>query len=488
MKLRDYQIRAINQLRQKFKEGKKRVVLQLPTGGGKTELAIAIAQGALSRNNRMMFICERISLVEQAAIRFAQAGMHVGVLQGDHPGFDDTAPIQCASIQTLARRQWPSVDILVYDEVHVLHKTHKKIIETWPSIHILGLSATPWSKGLGRYFEDIVAPITTRELIDLGYLVEPIVYGPTKPDMSKVKTVRGDFDEKGSEIAAMPIIGDVVDHWLRLGENRPTAMFCVNIAHSKALVEQFRQVGVKAEHVDAYTDTDDRKATFKRFDSGETTIISSVDVIGRGWDQPKVSCILACRPTKSLIYHVQTLGRGLRPAMGKENCLILDFAGNHERLGFVTDPLPVYLDMGEKADKKSATPKEKLPEPCPKCSFMRPAGIYICPQCGFKPERQNHVEHAEGELGLISKRNRETPWEEKIAFMGQCKRYCTQYKKNPNKAIHLYREFYGVWPNDNRVRSAPEIPISDKVMQYIRSRNIRYAKRRNQEQANSVRS
>ena len=475
MELRQYQNKAIQELRLMFKSGFTRIMLHLPVGSGKTEIASEMIKRAVERGNRSLFICERISLVEQAAIRFASNGLHVGITQGDHPGYDPGAPVQCASVQTLARRMWPHADIIFFDEAHILHKTHKEIIERWPSIPLIGLSATPFSKGLGKYFQGIVSVTTASQLIGEGHLVEPIVYGPVKPNMDGVRTVRGDFDEKASELAAMPLIGDVVYQWMGKGENRPTAMFCVNIAHSKALVKRFMDAGVSAEHVDAYTDSEDRREIFKRFDQGVTRIISSVDVIGRGWDQPKVSCLCLCRPTKSLIVHIQQIGRGMRPHESKKDVIVLDFAGNHERLGFCTDPLPNHLDMGNKAEKKTER-KDPLPKPCPKCSFIKLPKITTCPRCGFKPERVNEIEHAEGDLSLISKRNRDTSWETKINFMGQLKTYCAEKGKKDGWAAWTYKNRYGVFPNDSRLRNALPAPVTQAVANYIHSRNIAWAK------------
>lgn len=474
MQLRPYQEDARILLRRGFADGYIRQMLKAPTGAGKTEIAIALAKGAIEKGTTVLLICERISLVEQAAVRFTRAGLRVGILQGKHRGYDPSAPIQCASAQTLARRKWPEAGLVIIDEAHILHKIHKDIMKTWNAVPVIGLSATPWTKGLGKHFQNMVANVSVSDLMRDGYLVPAVVYGPARPDLSKVRTVAGDYEESGSARESMRIIGDAVSHWLKFGENRPTAMFAVNIAHSQALVAEFIANGIKAEHVDAYTDSEERRAIFEKFDNGEIKIISSVDVIGRGWDQPKVSCLMLCRPTKSLMVHFQQIGRGLRTHEFKENCLVLDFAGNHERLGFVTDPTPDVLDTGEKKDAQKAERKEKLPKPCPKCHFLKTE--HACPQCGFAPERQNQVEHDEGQLELIKGRAKQVAIQVKIDWYAQLRTYAKAKGYKEGWAARKYRDRFGVWPNDPRIRNAPPAIVSPEVANYIKYMNIKFHK------------
>jgi len=450
-------------------------MLKLPTGAGKTTIASEMIRGVIGKNKRALFICERITLVEQAAQRFSADGLQVSIMQANNPFYDPRLPVQAASIQTLARRKWPYADVIFIDEAHILYKVHKDIMDKWNNIPVIGLSATPWAKGLGKYFQDVVSNVEVQDLIDQGYLVDSTIYGPAKPNMSGVKTVRGEYEEKGSVKEATKIIGDVVSHWLKLGRGRPTAMFCVNIAHSKALVHEFIEAGVKAAHVDAYSDSDERRRIFKAFDKGEIEIISSVDVIGRGWDQPKVSCLLLCRPTKSRIVHVQQIGRGMRTHESKEDCLILDFAGNHERLGFVTDPIGTKLDTSDKIEVERVE-KERLPKICPSCKFIKPVGIHACPKCGFAPEKKNDVEHEDGEL--VAVKIRKYTMEEKISIYGQLKSICVKHGYNPGWIAHKYQTKTGVWPNHPSIKNAPAMKPTDEILNWVRSQNIRHAYRR----------
>ncbi len=477
MDLRPYQTQAIDALRNGFRRGLMRQMLTLPTGAGKTTIAAAMCRAAVDRGNRALFICERITLVDQAAQRFYDEGLELGVIQGNHPWWSPQAPVQVASIQTLARRRWPDANVIFIDEAHIMHSSHVKILEQWNNIPVVGLSATPWARGLGKHFQSVVANIGINELIEQGYLVPAVVYGPEAPDMRGVKTIRGDFEEDGSAKASMKIIGDVVEHWIRLADNRSTAMFAVNIAHSKALVQAFRDRGICAEHIDAYTDSPERREVFAAFEQGKVQILSSVDVLGRGWDQPKVSCIMQCRPTKSRILHFQQIGRGLRPHGGKKDCLILDFADNHERLGFVTEPVPVTLDDGKKRQAKSRKIEHRAKE-CPSCKVLKPPKIHKCPQCGFAPERQSQVEHEDGELELKQGKRQHT-MEEKRRWFGMLEWMRKQYGYQPGWTAHKYRAKFDVWPQGV---SGPPIEPDDEVRRWVRSQQIRYAKRRNKDQ------
>ena len=455
------------------------MVLQMPCGSGKTELAMAMAAGVCARKGRTLFLAERITLVNQAASRFRNAGFRVGVIQANNPGYDIDAPVQIASLQTVSRRGLGFVpNFIVADECHVTYKATYQLLDSLPDVPVVGLSATPWSKGLGKHYDALVVGATTSELIERGYLVDAEVWGPAQPDMAGVRTVMTrygrDFDEGETEERAMKIVGDVLENWLRYGENRQTAMFAVSIAHSKALTETFVRAGIPAVHVDAYTNAEDRESAFLGFTNRDYRIISSVDVLGRGWDEPAVSCVIAARPTRSLIVHVQQVGRGLRPAEGKQNCVLLDLAGNTQRLGFVTDPLPDTLDNGEKGERVDR--KEPLPKPCPRCAFLKRSRSRICPKCGFVAEAQNKISHEDGELTRIRKGKMRDSVPEKAQVYGELRAYARGKGYQEGWAAHKYRTIYGVWPNLPQIRHAPEREPTQAVLNWLKSETIRWAK------------
>lgn len=480
--LRPYQSDALNEVRAAFASGFKRVVLQLPCGGGKTQIAATMIRGAVDKGRKCLFVCDRIELIDQTSKRFDAEGIPHGVIQGQHERCRPYEPVQICSIQTLgARKRWPDAEFIIQDECHSRYATMDKIIARWGNVPMVGLSATPWSKGLGKSWEHLVVGTTTGELIDLGFLVPFRVYGPDGPDLSKVKTVAGEYHEgQLAEAVDQPkLVADIVSTWLKLGEDRQTICFATNILHSRHIVAQFKEAGVKAEHIDAYSDTEERRSILKRFEDGDTRIVSSVDILTKGYDQPLASCMIDARPTKSLILHTQKTGRILRVSPGKDLAKILDHSGNTARLGFVTDEMPSELDDGKKKEAKPLERKEPLPKPCPSCNYMKPAKVYACPSCGFKPEKLNSIESAPGELVEIiraKKENRSMSAEEKAHFYGQLKWIAHNRGYNKHWADHTYRAKLSVWPN--AYKDAPMHVATPSTIAYVQSRLIRHSKRR----------
>jgi DNA repair protein RadD len=247
-----------------------------------------------------------------------------------------------------------------------------------------------------------------KELTDLGFLVPTEVYAPVRPDLTGVHVKRGDYVE--SELAermnTQKLVGDIVEHWFRLAERRRTVVFAVNVAHSVHLRDEFRRAGVLAEHLDGSTPVEERDSILKRLAAGEIEIVTNCLVLTEGWDSPDVSCIVLARPTKSLGLNRQMTGRGLRPAPGKTDCLVLDHAGAVFHHGFVHDPIVWTL----REDQKAANPKHMargviagMPKltTCPECDAVRFDGK-PCSICGWRPQpKAQDFETADGILGEV---------------------------------------------------------------------------------------
>jgi DNA repair protein RadD len=157
---------SLQALRVSIASGHRRPILCLPTGAGKTRIAAEIMKGALAKGKRVGFVVPRLSLIPQALSSFAAEDIPAGVLQGQHPATDSTQPVQIISAATLARRQYPEIDLLIVDEAHVLSKAVLRWMRDRPDVIVIGLSATPWSRGLGRYFDDLIIGATISELIE----------------------------------------------------------------------------------------------------------------------------------------------------------------------------------------------------------------------------------------------------------------------------------------------------------------------------------
>jgi superfamily II DNA or RNA helicase len=234
--LRPHQEHALKALRESLAAGHRSPMLQAPTGFGKTLTAAHIIQRALDRGKRVAFTVPALSLIDQTVAAFKAEGIDcVGVLQGLHPRTDREQPVQVCSIQTLARRKRPDVDLVIVDEAHELHKETFRWMADCPDVRFIGLSATPWSRGLKKYYDDLIISATTKELISQGYLSSFKVFAPSQPDLAGVSTVAGDFHEGqlADAIDQPKLVGDVVQIWLERGRDRPTLCYGVNRAHAE---------------------------------------------------------------------------------------------------------------------------------------------------------------------------------------------------------------------------------------------------------------
>jgi DNA repair protein RadD len=459
-------------------------MLMLPTGGGKTRIAAEIIKGALAKGNRVAFVVPRTVLIDQTVAAFEAEGIYaIGVMQGIHERTDRDAPVQVCSIQTVARRKRPDVDLIIIDEAHELHKEAFRWMSDCPNVRFIGLSATPWSRGLGKHYDGLIIAATTRELIDAGLLSDFVAFAPSEPDLSNVSVHLGDFkqDELADAMDKAQITGDIVSTWLKRGEDRPTIAFCVNRRHAQHICERFVEAGVAAEYADGDTAREGREEMFGRFRAGATKILCNVGIMTTGLDLPMVSCLIDAQPTKSRMLFVQKIGRGLRTAEGKDKLLVLDHAGNHLRLGMVTDIGQDHLDDGQKREV-SAQKKEKsepLPKLCPECRAVLPPRARECSQCNAPVVATSMVHEAEGELvELGARRSGQASIEEKAIFFAELKGHATLRGHKEGWAAHKYREKFGVWPNDPRVRHARPTPPSLKTANWLKSRQIAFHKAR----------
>lgn len=474
--LRPDQERAIEMVRQSLREGKNRPMMQAPTGYGKTKVAAAIASNVIARDKRAIFTVPRISLVDQTVMSFWREGISdVGVIQGQHEMTNWGKPIQVCSVQTLQRRTVPDADVVMIDEAHEWFKFYGKwmLDPEWMRKPFCGLSATPWTRGLGRYYNNLLVAATTQQLIDEGHLSSFKVYVPSHPDLKQVRTVAGDYHEGelSDTMSAGSLVADIVQTWMKLGKGRPTLCFAVDRAHAKKMQAQFTAVGVRTDYIDYMTSLNEREAVKNRFHRGETEIVFNVECLTTGvdWD---VRCIILARPTKSEILFVQMIGRGLRTANGKDHCLILDHSDTHLRLGFVTDIHHDVLDEGKERvagkEKKIALPKE-----CPQCAFLKPPRTAVCPACQFVCTAHSRIETEDGELKEF-KGKKKVPTEDKIRFMAQLKWIVRERGYKNGWAANQYRQKFGVWPRSD---PAP-MPPTPEVINWVKSRQIAYAKSR----------
>ena len=472
--LRPHQEQAIAMVRSSLAGGNRRVVLQGPVGFGKTLVAARLIEGALAKGNRVIFTAPMISLIDQTVKAFAKEGIHdVGVMQANHPRTDPRAPVQVASVQTLARREIPKASLVIVDECHVRAKPIEAMMHERPDVYFIGLSATPWSAGMGLLWQDLCIPCTTGSLIRDGYLSEFVAYAPDVPDLSGVKVERGEYveDQLAAVMGDHKLVGSIVETWLAKGAGRPTLAFGVNRAHAAQMQQQFTAAGVATAYVDGMTDTVERNRIKSRFDSGEFKVICSVRTMTTGVDL-SVSCIVDAAPTKSEILHVQKIGRGLRINPGTEDCVILDHAGNSLRLGLVTDIHHERLDDSKPGMAPERKPKaEKLPTACSKCETLFVGTL--CPACGHE-RKPPLVQSAQGELVAVRGKAPKLTAAQKDERYAGLLYVASERGYNPGWAYHKYCEWHGAGPAR---KPAPRYP-SQEVRNWLKSRAIAYSKAR----------
>jgi len=402
--LRDYQLALIGQAHDLIRAGETSILLQAPTGSGKTALTAHMLSTAAQRQHHCWFVVHRRELIKQSARTFRAVGIPHGIVAAGFAG-DVRQPVQICSVQTLAQRhkRLRTPTLIVWDECHhVAAASWARIHETYSDAIHIGLSATPErmdGTGLGQWFRHLIQGPTVASLIEQGFLAPYRLFAPSRPDLGGIRTVAGDY-VKNALSAAMDkpsITGDAVAHYRRLAAGRRAVVFCASIEHSQHVVAQFNAGGFRAEHVDGTTDPKVRDAVLQRFEAGETLVLCNVDLFGEGVDIPGIEVAILLRPTQSLSLYLQQVGRALRPAEGKAEALILDHAGNALRHGLPDDERQWSL-AGAKRKRSAKDPDDVAVKQCPQCFAVVRTMVQRC-ACGHVWVPQGRiVEEQAGEL------------------------------------------------------------------------------------------
>ncbi len=405
--LRPYQTALIADTREALRSHRS-VLIQLPTGGGKTCVIAQMLHTVRAKGKRAIFTVHRQELLDQTISTFKDFDLPHGIIAAGYTPYL-AQQIQIASIDTLRARLsagWriPATDLFAIDEAHhAVSKSWSTVKAYFSAAKVIGASATPErldGRGLDAEFDAMVCGPPVAELMDMGFLSRYRAFAPSTPDMQGVHTRMGDYvkAEVAERIDRPTITGDAVGHYLRLARDRRALVFCISIEHSRHVVERFRASGVVAWHLDGETDKGERRQAIAAFRRGEIKVLSNVELFGEGFDVPDAEVCIMLRPTKSLAMYLQQVGRVLRPAPGK-TALILDHAGNIARHGLPDDDRQWSLEGREarQRDSDSGPPVRQ----CPKCyACHRPAPV--CPSCGWAYEaKAREVQHVDGALEEI---------------------------------------------------------------------------------------
>lgn len=484
---RPFQDTAHHKLRDGFRAGHRKQLLVAPTGSGKTYIGLRIIHESLEKGRRAIFVCDRIALIDQTSARADSYGLNHGVIQAEHWRRDNSLPFQICSIQTIQTRgYWPQADVIVLDEAHTVCKASRELLER-ATIPIIGLTATPCTKGLGLLYSNMVNAATMDELTRSGVLVPMHILTCVKPDMKGAKTAGGEWTAKAAGEREAEIIGDVIGEWQKHGENRKTIAFGADIAYCESLVKRFKEAGVMAATYTAETPDAERKALLAAFEKPdpEIRILVSVEALAKGFDVQDIGCVIDARPLrKSLSTAIQMWGRGLRSAPGKTDCKLLDFSGNIQR--FYDDFVEVYfngfsqLDMAEKLDGHARKDDDEdwQPTGCPQCKhtpFRR-----RCLACGFEKSANVVEDTSAGVMQEIRIGKKVAAANAQDLYQQLCS-YARQYLRTEKKAgwaYYKFREITGQNPDRSWSFDGPDVPITSATMNKLKSIRIAYIKGR----------
>lgn len=462
MENRDYQTSALHQIRCAIRDGYKDILVVSPTGSGKTVIGAQVMNSARQKYKHSIFAAHRREIIHQTSDKLDKFDCPHGVILAG----EARAPVeltQVCSIQTFNSRhilgdmRAPECEIIIFDEAHrSLAATYQIMRSMYPDAILIGLTATPCrgdGRGLGKMYKILIEVISVRELIDLGFLVEPKVFAPVEPpDLSDVKTSGDDWARTELEeiMDTQQLVGNVLHDWQSRASDRQTVIFASGVRHSKHIYEEFKNAGIEIEHIDGETEPNLRDDILVALEHGDIKCVTNADVLLEGWDCPPVSCAVLARPTKSYGLYLQMAGRTMRPFYGKTDSLIIDHAGAVYRHGFVQDAGNWSLNPDEKITERRAKAaaektQEELQTTCRECWTVYNNSPY-CPECGYKPTAQaRDANFEEGRLQFVKRVK--TTEQKRQDFWNSCYFRCLHSGKKIGVAAHMYKKEYGVFPN-----------------------------------------
>jgi DNA repair protein RadD len=412
MKLRSYQQQAIDDTRTAIRNGARAPLLVLPTGGGKTIIFSAIASAAVAKGNRVLILVHRRELIHQASSKLKWIGLNHGIIAAGIPATD--APVQIASVQTLARRlhsiNWRPGLIIIDEAHHATAGQWSRILDHWPDTYRLGVTATPCrldGRGLGAAFDAMVLSPSVADLTIAGFLSPARIYAPpVVADLASVRTRAGDYanDQAAAAMDRPTVTGDAISHYQRLASGQQAIAFCCNVKHAGSVCDSFKTAGITAELL--LGSTENREQVVADFAAHRTKVLVTVDVVSEGFDVPAASCAILLRPTQSLGLYLQQVGRVLRPAPDKPHALILDHVGNVNRHGFPDDPRDWSLDDRMRRTRGTPAPSVRTCQQCFAAFKPQPQ----CPACGAQcvPVKSRVIREIAGELQELKRGQQRT--------------------------------------------------------------------------------
>jgi len=470
IKLRDYQEKLVSDIRESFRQGYRRTLAVLPTGGGKTLCFSYIAAGVARNEKRVLIIAHRRELLKQISKALKQQGVRHVVMVGGRRGVPQ-AKVVVASVFTLATRvaRFPAPDLIIGDEAHHFtpQSTWGKVAAAFPRSMVLGVTATPEradGKGLGLMFDNMVTGPSVAELTSMGFLSPVEVYAPPSPDLTGIHTRAGDYVKGELEqlMGKAKVTGDAVQHYASICPHKKAVVFCVSVKHAEDVALAFNSAGFRASSIDGGMDMEKRDRILSDFESGKLEVLTSCDLISEGFDLPAVEVAVMLRPTKSLGLYLQQAGRAIRISPGKTGTIILDHANNTRVHGFIDDERNWELTDDVARKKKGDGEKVETVRTCPQCfAAHRPSPV--CPKCGHQYKVNGRkLEVVDGKLEILERDGQSSGSVKKVDWQRQYYMLLQQGRKRGMRAPEQWA--FNVICNQEAKRLAGKRDVFGKPM------------------------
>ena len=418
--LRPYQQAAITAIYGYFQNSTGNPLVVIPTAGGKSLVMAAFIEGVLKAwpEQRILIVTHVRELIAQnhAEMIGLWPEAPAGIYSAGLGKREAQARILFAGIQSIHARasEIGRTDLVLIDEAHLIpgksSTMYRRFLDDLarinPALKVIGLTATPFRldcgmlhEGKNALFTDIAFEAPVRQLIDASYLSPLVSKQPaTRLDVSKVGTRAGDFIARdlAAAVDQEAITRAAVTEIIACGRDRKSWLaFCSGVEHARHVAEEFARQGISCRTIFGDTPKDERDAIIAAFKRGEIRALASMGVLTTGFNAPGVDLIALLRPTKSAGLYVQMVGRGTRLAPDKENCLVLDFAGNVRRHGPIDLVRP--RRPGEGGGGEAPT------KVCPMCESIIALSATECPDCGYEfPARAVKIAPTAATLPVLS--------------------------------------------------------------------------------------
>ena len=383
-------------------------ILDLSTGAGKSIIIKELAETLKVKGKRILILAHRKELVEQNASKFDNI-FDIGIYSASVGLKDTEQPIIVGQMQSVVNGldKLGNFDYLIIDEIHTAPERedsqYQKIIQHY-NVPVIGLTATPYrlKEGDLDYIGKVIYTYSVKQGIDDGYLSSVTNKICANPDLTGVRIEQGDYKTKDLAEVMNPLIQISIEKMLIWGQNRKAwVVFCVDVDHVKTITKLLNDEGISAVGITGENTKEEREKAIRDIKSGAITALVNCEIFTTGFDAPNIDMVVMLRPTKSKSLFTQICGRGLRLAENKENCLLLDLAGNLAYHGGIGSPLgKIKKDKVSEGDEKQYQSKI-----CPMCEEVIPIGVKECPNCGFEqiiaPREINHNEEADTETNII---------------------------------------------------------------------------------------